>query len=75
MNAPGAKTPEEKARIVIDGMLGMTGWIVQNRDVMNLHTTKGVAVREFPLNPDHVDVYYLLSPAPGMGKEFYEWRS
>ncbi len=51
-------TPEEKARIQIDRQLEACGWILQNRDELNLHAGQGVAVREFPLTTGEAD--YLL---------------
>ncbi len=51
-------TPEEKARIQIDQQLTDCGWVLQNRDELNLHAGRGVAVREFPLDTGEAD--YLL---------------
>ena len=51
-------TPEQQARVEIDRMLAECGWIVQDRDAMNITATLGVAVREFPLSSGHVD--YML---------------
>lgn len=42
-------TPEERAREVIDAKLAESGWIVQNRDEINLAANDGVIIREFPL--------------------------
>ena len=42
-------TPEEKAREKIDWQLNEAGWIVQNRDEINLAANDGVIIREFPL--------------------------
>ena len=42
-------TPEEKARERIDYQLNEAGWIVQNRDEINLAANDGVIIREFPL--------------------------
>lgn len=42
-------TPEEKAREKIDYQLNEAGWIVQNRDEINLAANDGVIIREFPL--------------------------
>ncbi len=39
--------PEDRARAEIDAKLQACGWIVQNRDDMNLSASPGVAVREF----------------------------
>jgi len=50
--------PEEKARRKIDQLLEAAGWVVQNRDQLNLAASLGVAVREFPLKTGPAD--YLL---------------
>ena len=41
--------PEEKARERIDYQLNEAGWIIQNRDEINLAANDGVIIREFPL--------------------------
>ena len=38
-------TPEGKARVNIDPMLEQAGWVVQDREDMNLYAGTGVAVR------------------------------
>jgi type I restriction enzyme R subunit len=43
---------------LIDPKLEEAGWIIQNRDQMNLYAGRGVAVREFPLTNGEAD--YLL---------------
>jgi type I restriction enzyme R subunit len=43
----GAFHPEDRSRIAIDAKLAASGWIVQNRDEINLSAAPGVAVREF----------------------------
>ncbi len=50
--------PEERARETIDEMLRQSGWIVQDRDQLNLGAGQGVAVREFGLATGDAD--YLL---------------
>ena len=42
-------TPEQKARQLIGAHLGAVGWIIQDRDEMNLGAGLGVAIREYPL--------------------------
>lgn len=37
-------TPEQKARIKIDGMLQLCGWIVQDRDTINFGAGQGIAI-------------------------------
>ena len=50
--------PEERARETIDEMLRQSGWIVQDRDQLNLGAGQGIAVREFGLATGDAD--YLL---------------
>jgi len=42
--------PEDGARVQIDAALEAAGWLVQDRDQMNVEAGPGVAVREFPLS-------------------------
>src|SRR5216683_976873 len=51
-------TPEARARLKIDELLRTCGWIVQDRDEVNLGAGLGVAVREFSLPAGPAD--YLL---------------
>jgi len=51
-------TPEDLARQNIDKQLSACGWEVQDRHAINLFTSRGVAVREFPLDTGEAD--YLL---------------
>ncbi len=53
-------TPEQQAREKIDEALAAAGWIVQNRDEMNLAAGLGVAVREFRMAPGHGFADYML---------------
>ncbi len=52
------QTPEARARQVIDAALTTAGWIVQDRDAVNLHAGPGIAVRETPTATGPAD--YLL---------------
>ena len=53
--------PEQQARANIDSLLEQVGWELQNANSINLHTTsRGVAVREFPLRHGHGTADYLL---------------
>lgn len=38
--------PEARAREDIDRQLELAGWVVQDRDQLNVHAGPGVAVRE-----------------------------
>ncbi len=49
---------EAQARERIDADLNLAGWIVQNREELNLSAGLGVAVREVPMGDGRVD--YLL---------------
>jgi len=51
-------SPEARAREGIDQLLTAAGWLVQDRDQLNLRAARGVAVREFPLQTGVAD--YLL---------------
>ena len=53
-------TPEGQARINIDRMLEQAGWVVQDRNSVNLYAGIGVAVREFVLKSGHGTADYLL---------------
>jgi hypothetical protein len=44
-----AEAPEQKARREIDADLIAAGWLVQNRDELDLTAGRGIAVREFPM--------------------------
>ena len=50
--------PEERARLHIDEMLITAGWVVQDRQKLNLGAGLGVAIREFSLRTGAAD--YLL---------------
>jgi type I restriction enzyme R subunit len=60
MSPPGAGSPEQRARQLIDAALAAAGWGVQDRQDMNLSAGQGVAIREFPLAPGHGYADYLL---------------
>jgi type I restriction enzyme R subunit len=51
-------TPEARARMKIDALLTEAGWLVQDREDMNLGAGLGVAVREYSLPAGPCD--YLL---------------
>jgi type I restriction enzyme R subunit len=52
--------PEDAARKIIDDALAAAGWVVQDRNALNLHAARGVAVRQFPLRRGHGEADYLL---------------
>ncbi|MCU0814871.1 MAG: type I restriction endonuclease, partial [Burkholderiaceae bacterium] len=53
-------TPEQQARAEIDHLLAQAGWAVQDVQAAHLHAARGVALREFELNPGHGTADYLL---------------
>ena len=53
-------TPEAKARVDIDKLLGQAGWHVCSMGDVDLHAAQGVAIREFPLDPGFGFADYLL---------------
>ncbi|MBL7218603.1 MAG: hypothetical protein ISS69_00685 [Phycisphaerae bacterium] len=59
-------TPEQQARQIIDRQLDQCGWIVQDRDEMNIYAAPGVAIREFPLTTGSVD-YMLYADGKAIG--------
>lgn len=57
-------TPEQKARIVIDNKLKASGWVVQDRDRLDLSIATGVAVREFPTSTGPADYILFIDGKP-----------
>ena len=53
-------TPEEKSRLDIDALLQKCGWLLCNRDEIDIDAAPGVAVREFPLVDPFGEADYLL---------------
>ena len=61
MSPAGSRNaPEAKAREKIDAQLAESGWLVQDREDLNLMAGSGIAVREFKLEKGHGYVDYLL---------------
>lgn len=54
-------TQEELARLNIDKQLEACGWMVQDRDKADIHATRGVAFREFPLEGGGAVDYMLYA--------------
>ena len=54
------ETPEQKARHEIDAKLISSGWLVQDRDDLDLTAGRGIAVREFPMKSGFGFADYLL---------------
>jgi hypothetical protein len=53
-------TPEALARQQIDRLLAAAGWAVHNFKAADIHAARGVAIREFQLNPGFGEADYLL---------------
>ena len=53
-------TPEQLAREKIDAKLEASGWLVQDRDDMDIGAGRGIAVREFPMKHGFGFADYLL---------------
>jgi hypothetical protein len=60
MTVPTGGKPEDRARTKIDRLLTDAGWVIQNRDSINIEAGRGVAIREFQLAPGHGFADYLL---------------
>jgi type I restriction enzyme R subunit len=54
------KTPEQMARDEIDAKLIASGWLVQDRNDLDLTAGRGIAVREFPMKSGFGFADYLL---------------
>jgi type I restriction enzyme, R subunit len=52
--------PERRARARIDAALAASGWTVQSRDEIDLSAGRGVAIREFKMEPGYGYADYLL---------------
>ena len=54
------ETPEQKARREIDAKLTASGWLVNNRDELDITAGRGVAVREFTMKSGFGFADYLF---------------
>lgn len=54
------ETPEQQARCEIDADLTAAGWLVQDRDGIDLSAGRGIAVREFSMTSAFGFADYLL---------------
>ena len=57
-------TPEVKARQRIDEDLVQAGWIIQNKNQLNLSAGLGIAVREYPTDSGPADYILFLDKKP-----------
>ena len=55
-----AGTPEGAARELIDAQMAEAGWTIQDRDQINLAASRGIAIREAKMAPEHGFADYLL---------------
>jgi type I restriction enzyme R subunit len=60
MTNPATGKPEDRARANIDRQLTAAGWLIQNRNSIDIEDGRGVAIREFQLAPGHGFADYLL---------------
>jgi type I restriction enzyme R subunit len=60
MTIPPTGKPEDRARAHIDRLLTAAGWYIQNGNSINIDAARGVAIREFQLDPGHGFADYLL---------------
>jgi type I restriction enzyme R subunit len=63
----GPTSPEQAAREKIDAAFPQAGWVVQDRATMNLTAGRGVAVREFRLEPHGFADYMLFVDGKAVG--------
>ena len=59
-------SPEQQARKSIDALLGAAGWTIQNIASLNLHASRGVAVREMQSHGGPAD-YILFVDRKALG--------
>ena len=60
------QTPEQRARDRIDKMLVEAGWVIQNKDQVNLSADKGIAIREYQTDIGPAD-YVLFTDRKPVG--------
>ena len=59
-------TPEQSARIQIDAQLSAAGWAIQDLASLNLHASRGVAIREMQSHGGPAD-YILFVDGKALG--------
>lgn len=59
--------PEALAREDIDRQLALAGWIVQDRDQLNIFAGEGVAIREVSIPGAGVTDYLLVTGGRAVG--------
>jgi type I restriction enzyme, R subunit len=55
-------TPEQRARHNVDRMLELAGWSVQDLNALDFTVSRGVALREFPLEAGFADYKTFVTP-------------
>ena len=58
------QNPEQKARDNIDRQLAACGWVIQNKQQINLFAGSGVAVREYQTSSGPVDYLLFVDQKP-----------
>lgn len=58
------QTPEQKARDNIDQQLTAAGWVIQNKEQINLFAAPGVAVREYQTDAGPADYILFVDHKP-----------
>jgi type I restriction enzyme, R subunit len=58
------QNPEQKARDTIDAMLNRAGWVIQDKNKINLTASLGVAVREYQSDAGIADYVLFVGKKP-----------
>ncbi|MFM2291283.1 MAG: hypothetical protein RIS29_1096 [Bacteroidota bacterium] len=58
------QNPEQIARDLIDAQLEACGWVIQSKSRLNLHASKGVAVREYQTDIGPADYVLFVAGKP-----------
>lgn len=61
---PVNETPEQSARRKIDQMLIDAGWIIQNKNQINLSSGLGIVIREFQTDAGPADYILIVDRKP-----------
>ena len=58
------QTPEQKARDNIDEMLGLAGWLVQDKKKIDFSASFGIAIREYQTDVGPADYVLFINKGP-----------
>ena len=58
------QTPEQKARDNIDAMLGLAGWLVQDKKKIDFGAGFGIAIREYQTDVGPADYVLFIDKNP-----------